>query len=184
MSHPGVLGCGLLMLALLGGAAQAEHEADHRYSIRGYVLDAAEKPVVGERVSAKVAGKSGSTRTDEDGFYTLNLHLHDAHIGSDIELRAGDSIARMRMQAERGDQYEERVHWASFVAGQFREDALGRFQMPGWAWALMGFGGLVAVVAVAARVQRVMARRRRSAEAANNPTQSAAKRRKGKKRRR
>ena len=173
---------------LFTGSASAEHEANHRFSVRGYVLDAAGQPIAGERVTLNLDGRTAaSSHTNEDGFYVINLHIHDTEIGREMVLHAGDAVGRFRMRGEPGDKQTERLQWASFVGGEFREDAAGRIQIPGWAWVLVGVAGVVVVVFGGLRVQRVMARRRRRASAAaapGTPAPATAKRRKSRKKRR
>ncbi len=157
----------LVVIALLvASGAHAEHEADHRYSIRGYLVDAQGQPVAGAVVSARLAGQRTAGRTDAEGYYVLDMHLHDEDIGREIALRAGTATGTIRMRAKAGDSHAERIHWASFVDGQLREDDLGRFRLPGWAWVVIGLTGIVLLFVAGAKLQKASLRRRRAAERA------------------
>lgn len=182
---------GLLLLLLLLGStsAHADHESDHRYSVRGYLVDDRQRPIADAIVVAQRDRVRASGRTDDKGYYNLVLHLHDQDIGSDIQLQAGAATASVRMRAEAGNRHRERIHWASFVDGQLREDDLRRFQMPGWAWVLLAASAAAALLVAGVKLQAATLKRRRATErAAGNPGQKSrhgkTKRSKDRKRRR
>lgn len=180
---------GLLLLLLLLGAtsAHADHDSDHRYSVRGYLVDDRQRPIADVIVVAQLDRVRASGRTDGNGYYSLVMHLHDQDIGREIQLQAGAATASIRMRAEAGNRHSERIHWASFVDGQLREDDLGRIRMPGWAWVLLAVSAAIALLVAGAKLQTATLKRRRVAErAAGNPGQkpSKIKRSKNRKRRR
>ena len=152
-----------LCLAATAAPSRADHEADHRYTVRGYVLDADEQPLAGERVVVSREGRSlGAGLVESDGFYSVQMHLHDEDIGSELTVAVAGNSATIRMEADIGDDHSERIHWASFVGDRFSEDALGRFRMPGWGWALIGVAGIVLIAWAGDRVQRARKKRARA----------------------
>ena len=121
------------------GQLRAEHEVDHRYHVRGYVLDAEEKGIAGQEVSVSDDGKVlGSARTDRFGYYSLHLHLHDTDLRRVLTLRAGANQARLRVNFDPNDKTTVRAHDANFIGGEFVERDLERFRLPAWAYALAG----------------------------------------------
>ena len=138
-----VFGC------LLLGTALAEHEADHRYNIRGYILDDMQKGMADLVVQAYAEENLlGSGKTDADGYYSLQLHLHNSDFGRVIRLRAGSYEAELRVTFDAKDRSADRLHEANFIGGEFVEGALDRFRMPSWAYLLGGLSILVIIVIV------------------------------------
>lgn len=124
-----------VFLLIFATTAAAEHEADHRYDVRGHVLDAKKKPLSGVPVTILMGEQTiGSGRTDSKGYYSVRLHLHDSDIGRILIVRAGDAQAEIRMRAKRGDQATARVHHVNFVGGDFEEKELAAGSIPTWAY--------------------------------------------------
>jgi hypothetical protein len=120
-------------LIAFAAAAAAEHEADHRYDVRGYVLSADKRPLdatVTIRVGDEVIGAG---RTDGEGYYAIQLHLHDGDIGKTFAVRAGERNALIRMQADYGDRTTARVHHVNFVGSEVIEKNLST-GIPIWAY--------------------------------------------------
>ena len=128
-----------LFFGLCSNAAMAEHEVDHRYNVRGYVLDGQERAVADQDVRV-FDGSSllASGKTDASGYYSLQLHLHNEDRGKKISLRAGANEAEIRVSFDPSDITTVRVHEANFVGGQLVEKSLGRFRIPTWLYALAG----------------------------------------------
>ena len=168
-----------LVAAHLSLAAQASHEANHRYTIRGYILDSPDRPLAAIPISVRVgARRLGGGRTDSRGFYSVELHIHDSDIGRDLELRAGDRRANIRMKAQRGDRTSARLHYANFIGDRFTEEKFRRWYVPVWGYGAAGAGLLVVTALTARRLHR----KRRAAS--NGPTRrgsSGRRRKKGKK---
>lgn len=171
-----------VVVVLLGPLlAHAEHEANHRYNVRGYVLDNARMPVADAPVSLRMDGKVvGSDRTDSDGYYSIRAHLHDSDIGKKLTVRAGDHHAEIRMQGTPRDLSTDRVHHVNFMGGEMVETELHRGWLPRWAYAaaalVLASAGIVAVRSWRRRSRRL----RRRQEAAANPKRKT----KGKRKRR
>ena len=124
-----------MFLLLFAAKVAAEHEADHRYEIRGYVLDAQENPRSNSPVTVVMGDQTiGSARTDSEGYYSVRLHLHDSDIGKSLLVRAGNAQTDIRMEATRGDRTTRRLHHVNFVGGQAIEEKLSAGGVPTWAY--------------------------------------------------
>ncbi|MDH3536212.1 MAG: hypothetical protein OER87_10735 [Gammaproteobacteria bacterium] len=117
----------------------AEHEVDHRYNIRGYVLDDQKQAIINQDVLA-YDGDSllVGSKTDSDGYYSMHLHLHNEDRGKKIRIRAGSSEAEIRVTFDPADDTTLRIHDANLVGGKLVEGSLGRFRMPPWVYPLAG----------------------------------------------
>lgn len=124
-----------VLLLLFAGTAAALHEIDHRYEVRGYILDRDKKPMRSLPVSILLNEQLiGSGRTDGEGYYSIRVHLHDADIGKKLTVRAGSHQAEIRMNATRGDASTQRIHHVNFVAGSVSEKKLAGVNIPIWAY--------------------------------------------------
>ena len=117
----------------------ADHEPDHRYNIRGYVLDAKEKGIDDLTVQAFMEGKLLETsKTNADGYYSLHLHLHNPDLHKSLKLRAGSYEAELKVTFDPKDDTTARIHDANFVDGEYIEGNLDRFRIPSWSYAVLG----------------------------------------------
>lgn len=153
----------LLMAAPL--TALAEHEADHRYVVRGYVLDAERRPLAGRTVSIR---QMGSATTGSDGAYSIRMHLHNEDLGRELEIRSGGVEQTIRVSFDPSDSHTARVFHANFVGGEF---VTGELEGVGWrTWQLAAAGaGVVALGAVALLRLRRRVRRRKAVPAEPPP---------------
>ena len=132
--------------------AWADHEPDHRYNIRGYVLDANQNAIVGITVQAFSEGSSlGSSKTDADGYYSLHLHLHNSDNRRVLKLRVGTQEAELRVKVDVTNNTSARIHEANFVGDKYIEGDLGRFRLPPWSYAA---GGLFVFMLVAVFLEK------------------------------
>ena len=122
-------------LILFAAAVAAEHQADHRYNVRGYVLSTDKRPRDAVAVTIRKDGQFiGGGRTDDEGYYAIQLHLHDSDIGGTLAVRAGEHQALIRMQSEYGNQTTARVHHVNFVGGEVIEKNLSGIGIPAWVY--------------------------------------------------
>ena len=176
-----------VVLGMLGAfTVHAEHEANHRYNVRGYVLDDAKNPIVDAPVSLRMDGKVvGSDRTDSDGHYSIRAHLHDSDIGKKLTVRAGEHRAEIHMQGMPGDLTTDRVHHVSFLGGEFVETELDRGGLPGWSYPagalLLAGAGIVAAQRLRRRAKRLRRLQERQ-ETAKNPKRKKKSKRKRRRR--
>jgi hypothetical protein len=141
-----IIGC------LVSTNTWAEHEADHRYNIRGYVLDKNQQGISDLNVQVFSDGSLlGSSKTEFGGYYSIHLHLHNSDKGRILILRAGPYESELRVAFDPGDISTQRVHEANFVAGKYVEGALGRFRIPPWLYVI---GGLLALGVIVVILER------------------------------
>ncbi|MFT5597800.1 MAG: hypothetical protein ACI823_000875 [Chitinophagales bacterium] len=137
----------MLFGCLLSTNLWADHEPDHRYNVRGYVLDANQRGTGNLMVQVFSDGEAlGSTLTNADGYYSLLLHLHDADYLRVLKLRAGPHEAELKVTFDVSDVTSERIHEANFIDGKYVEGAIGGFRVPSWSYAV---GGLLLIILIA-----------------------------------
>ncbi len=130
----------------------ADHEADHRYNIRGYVLNANQQGIDNLTVQAFMKGELlGTSKTTADGYYSMHLHLHNSDYHRVLKLRAGSHEAELRVTFDVGDDTSARIHEANFVDGRYIEGGLGRFHIPSWSYAV---GGLLLFIMTLVYLER------------------------------
>ena len=162
---------------MLVGAAYAEHEADHRYTVRGFVLDDRHQPIAGQRVTID---DLRSAITDSNGEYRIVLHLHNADLGKMLRISSGGVESTIRVNFDPGDTHSARVHHANFIAGQLVAGELEGKGFPVW-----GYVGVAAVLISGGLLFGLRGRRTRSrAAVVPHPTKRRKSRRSGKKRKR
>ena len=134
----------IIILSIVAGGlffnnVWADHEIDHRYNIRGYVLDANQQGIGNLTVQAFAENELlGSSKTTNDGYYSIHLHLHNSDYHRILKLRAGSHSAELRVTFDVGDDTSARIHEANFVNGEFIGGELGRFHIPSWSYAVAG----------------------------------------------
>ena len=167
--------------SLFCGNVWADHEPDHRYNIRGYVLDANQKGIDSLTVQAFSDGELlGTSKTAADGFYSMHLHLHNADYRRVLKLRAGSHEAELRVTFDRDDNTSARVHDANFVDGKYIEENLDRFRVPSWSYAV---GGLVLFMMILVYLERRRKKKIRLAKYGAGKTHSESRHRAKKSRR-
>jgi len=145
----------LLALCLATNNALADHEIDHRYNIRGYVLDDQQKALTNQEVQAyDGASLLARARTDSSGFYSLHLHLHNVDKGKKIRLRTESGEADIRVTFDPADNTTQRVHDANIVGGKLVEGSLKRFRIPSWLYLLAGFFAIAFILVMLEKRRR------------------------------
>lgn len=154
----------VLQASLWSGNALAEHENDHRYNVRGYILDAGKKAITGENVRVFIDGKMLKKGiTDSSGYYSLDLHIHNAELNKKLTIKSGAKEAQIRVSFDPADLNTIRVHHANFVGSEFSEGSLDIFRFPSWGYVVLGFFVLGFIVVTLEK------RRRRKLRLANHP---------------
>lgn len=117
----------LLLVIAVPPAARGEHEIFYRYTVLGYVKDAAGRPRAGQTVelTRDKTGFSYLGDTDRSGLFVIVARLGDESLGESLTLRLGDRHARVvarfdpanhtdergtRVDVE-GDRFIERASW-------------------------------------------------------------------------
>jgi hypothetical protein len=168
----------LLLLPLSVGAAPST-APDHRYTVKGFVLDAQENPRSDVKVVAIADnGLSGQRVTDRRGFYRISLHLHNEDLGRILRVNTGDQEARIKVAFDPGDTTTNREHDLNFIGTRISESDLGFRGLPTWSY--VG-AGLILLAFAAARIERLYKRRRRrmarQEQKASHPARGRARRR-------
>jgi hypothetical protein len=133
----------------------ATHEADHRFTVEGFVCDKEGKPNAGLEVLVKDTRVTvGQTvKTDGDGYYKVTLHLHNDNLGDPLLVEAGTEQKQYKVSFDPNDLETERRLQVNFGSGC--EQALGPPR-----WLVYGVG--VAVAAAGGLVWLKMFRKRKS----------------------
>jgi hypothetical protein len=105
----GLLWLGLLV-AVVAAPAVAEHEVFYRYTVLGYVKDAAGKPSPGQTVEL-IRDKTGFSylgQTDESGLFVIVARLGDESAGESLTLRLGTTRQRLVARFDAANHTDER----------------------------------------------------------------------------
>ena len=105
----GLLWLGLLV-AVVAAPAVAEHEIFYRYTVLGYVKDAAGKPSPGQTVEL-IRDKTGFSylgQTDESGLFVIVARLGDESAGESLTLRLGTTRQRLVARFDAANHTDER----------------------------------------------------------------------------
>ena len=164
--------------------AWAEHEVDHRYNIRGYILDGNRQGI--SNLNVQVFDGSSSlaiSMTDSDGYYSLHLHLHNEDNRRILRLRAGPHESELLVTFDPEDTNTLRVHDANFIAGEYIEGGLGRVRIPPWVYPVGGLLVLgVIVVFLERRRKRKIKHKKIEMAEHHSPGHRKSKKRRGKRR--
>lgn len=115
----------ILMGVLAGSAinALAEHEADHRFTISGYVYNDQGKPLSNSAVVVRDASRTvmKTTKTSANGAYRIKLHLHSGALGRKLLITADKTEKEIVVDFDPYDVSTERVTEVNFGAFQETE---------------------------------------------------------------
>jgi len=100
----------VLAIGILTVPAAAEHEVQFRYTVLGYVKDAAGKPRkgVGLEVTRQKTGRVYEGETDAAGLYVIVTRLADESRGEGLLVRAGPASLRITARLDPADHKSER----------------------------------------------------------------------------
>ncbi len=100
--------------------ANAEHTADHRYRIWGYVKNANGAPL--EDIPVAVADRQGSrlkvARSDANGRYSMQLHLHNKDLGRLLNVEANSVSHQIQVVFDPDNTTRTRTHRVDFIGSQ------------------------------------------------------------------
>ena len=114
-----------ICLALLPAPALAKHEADHRYNVKGFVLDENEQPLADSAVTIRSGnGVIGYQKTNSQGYYNISLHLHDTDLGKKLRVQTVVGEATMRVRFTPGNKATRRIHYANLIGDKLVENHL------------------------------------------------------------
>lgn len=138
----------------------ATHEADHRFTVEGFVCGADGKGMVNTDVLVKDTKISYGhvVKTDGDGYYRATFHLHNENLGDPLLIEAKGEQQNHKVQFDPKDLESERKIQIHFGTGCVHDVN----SPPTWLW--WGLGGTAAVVAGAVGVKRIVKARRKQGQ--------------------
>ena len=167
----------------------AEHEPDHRYQVTGYVLNEDETPIPSTTVVINANGIGARGITDNNGYFSLRLHLHDPDLGREVHIKTDHGAGTVRATFDPGDRTSARVHYVNIVGGRLIEGQLkAGSKVPVWLYYLFALFVIIVVLSSLGKpIKRLKKRLHPAAKTdhGNRPRPSKAKARsKSKKRKR
>lgn len=138
----------------MSGMVHAEHTADHRYTIEGYVSNADGTPRPHEPVAVMDSPNTrlGVTHTGSNGWYRIQLHLHNSDLGRLLTVEANQVTRQIRVTFDPQDATSERRHRVDFVGTQVRDAPLTPGASP--PYVLLGLGATVVLLPVLLYLRR------------------------------
>ena len=108
---------------LLTAPALAEHEVQFRYTVLGYVKDAAGKPRKGMalEVTRQKTGLSYPGETDASGLYVIVTRMADESLGERLLVRAGPRSLQVSAKFDPADHASERGTRVDFTGDKATE---------------------------------------------------------------
>lgn len=146
--------CWVVVSTLSPSWVSATHEADHRFTVDGYVCGVDGKGVAGIDVLVKDTkiAYGQVVKTGSDGYYKAIFHLHNDNLGDPILIEARGEQQNHKVQFDPKDLESERKIRVNFGTGCEASDS------PPWFW--MGMGMMVAVVGVLVGMKMVRSGRK------------------------
>jgi hypothetical protein len=148
------VGC-LFVTAAFPSVVSATHEADHRFTVEGYVCGTDGKGVADTEVLVKDTRLSYGqvVKTDGNGYYKATFHLHNNNLGDPLLIEARGEQQNHKVQFDPEDLETERKARVNFGTGC---DASAP---PAWLW--WGVGVAAAAIGGAVGVRAVRSQRNR-----------------------
>lgn len=141
-------------------ASLATHEADHRFTVEGFVCGTDGKGIANTDVLVKDTKISYGqiVKTDGDGYYRATFHLHNENLGDPLFVEAKGEQQNHKVSFDPKDLESERKVQIHFGSGCVHDAN----SPPVWLW--WGLGGTAAVVAGAVGVKRIVKARRKQGQ--------------------
>ena len=127
---------GLGLMIVFPSGASATHEADHRFTVEGFVCGADGKAVSNTDVLVKDTKISYGqvVKTDGDGYYKATFHLHNDNLGDPLLVEAKGEQQNHKVQFDPKDLESERKVQIHFGTGCIHDVN----QPPAWLWWSLG----------------------------------------------
>jgi hypothetical protein len=140
-------------------ASSATHEADHRFTVEGFVCGTDGKAIADTDVLVKDTKISYGqvVKTDGDGYYKATFHLHNENLGDPLLVETRGEQQNHKVQFDPKDLESERKVQIHFGTGCVHD-----VSPPVWLW--WGLGGTAAVIAGAVGVKRIVRARRKQGQ--------------------
>ena len=141
-------------------ASSATHEADHRFTVEGFVCGTDGKAITDTDVLVKDTKISYGqvVKTDGDGYYRATFHLHNENLGDPLLVEARGEQQNHKVSFDPKDLESERKVQIHFGTGCVHDVN----SPPVWLW--WGLGGTAAVLAGAVGVKRIVRARRKQGQ--------------------
>jgi hypothetical protein len=141
-------------------AGSATHEADHRFTVEGFVCGADGKGIANADVLVKDTKISYGqvVKTDGDGYYRATFHLHNENLGDPLLVETKGEQQNHKVQFDPKDLESERKVQIHFGTSCVRDVG----SPPAWLW--WGLGGTAAVIAGAVGVKRIVRAQRKQGQ--------------------
>ena len=135
----------VLAIAILSGfpsVVSATHEADHRFTVEGYVCGADGKSSANVDVLVKDTKISYGqiVKTDGDGHYKASFHLHNDNLGDPLLIEVNGQQQHQKVSFDPKDLEAERIIQVNFGTGCTQD----RNSIPRWVY--LGAGAVAAAV--------------------------------------
>lgn len=120
----------------------ATHEADHRFTVEGFVCGADGKgsPNLDVLVKDTKISYGQIVKTDGDGYYKAAFHLHNDNLGDPLLIEANGQQQQQKVSFDPKDLEAERIIQVNFGTGCIED----RRSTPLWVY--LGLGAVVATV--------------------------------------
>jgi len=124
------------VVGLVPSAVMATHEADHRFTVEGFVCGADGKGVANADVLVKDTKISYGqfVKTDGDGYYTATFHLHNDNLGDPLLVEAQGAQQDHKVTFDPKDLESERKVQVNFGSGCIHEPG----RPPVWVFVTLG----------------------------------------------
>jgi hypothetical protein len=135
----------VLAIAILSGfpsVVSATHEADHRFTVEGYVCGADGKSSANVDVLVKDTKISYGqiVKTDNNGYYKAAFHLHNDNLGDPLLIEVNGEQQHQKVSFDPKDLEAERIIQVNFGTGCTQD----RNSIPLWVY--LGAGAVAAAV--------------------------------------
>ena len=130
------------MVGGLPSVVGATHEADHRFTVEGFVCGADGKSSADVDVLVKDTKISYGqiVKTDASGYYKAAFHLHNDNLGDPLLIEANGQQQQQKISFDPKDLEAERIIQVNFGTGCIQD----RNSAPMWVY--LGAGGVAAAV--------------------------------------
>jgi len=153
----GVALAGSLLVVATPSLVFATHEADHRFTVEGYVCGADGSGIADTDVLVKDTKISYGqvVKTDGGGYYKATFHLHNDNLGDPLLVEAKGEQQNHKIKFDPKDLESERKIQVNFGSGCIND----RKSPPTWLW--WGLGGVAAVAVGVVGLKMVRTQRKK-----------------------
>jgi hypothetical protein len=143
---------GAVLSATLPVVVLATHEADHRFTVEGFVCGAEGKgsPNVEVLIKDTRISYGQTVTTDGEGYYRATFHLHNDNLGDPLLVEARGEQQQHKVQFDPKDLEAERKIQVHFGTGCVHDPSAS----PMWVWSTLGVAAVGAGGFVGAKMVR------------------------------